>query len=95
MVLKNCEPELSYILAELFNKCLKGSCFLDCWKVSLVVPVFKNVGARSTTKSYHPVSLLSVVNKVFGKLVNNRIVDHLEKCGFFSDLLSLLLLLNP
>ena len=23
MVLKNCEPELSYILAELFNKCLK------------------------------------------------------------------------
>ena len=25
--LKNCEPELSYILAELFNKCLKESCF--------------------------------------------------------------------
>ena len=22
VVLKNCEPELSYILAELFNKCL-------------------------------------------------------------------------
>ena len=44
VVLKNCEPELSYILAELFNKCLKESCFLDCWKVSSVVPVFKNVG---------------------------------------------------
>ena len=29
VVLKNCEPELSYILAELFNKCLKESCFLD------------------------------------------------------------------
>ena len=27
VVLKNCEPELSYILAELFNKCLKKSCF--------------------------------------------------------------------
>ena len=25
VVLKNCEPELSYILAELFNKCLKES----------------------------------------------------------------------
>ena len=35
VVLKNCEPELSYILAELFNKCLKESCFPDCWKVSL------------------------------------------------------------
>ena len=44
VVLKNCEPELSYILAELFNKCVKESCFPDCWKVSLVVPVFKNVG---------------------------------------------------
>ena len=26
-----------------------------------------------------------MVNKVFEKLVNNRIVDHLEKCGLFSD----------
>ena len=50
-----------------------------------MVPVFKNVGERSTAKNYHPVSLLSVVSQVFEKLVNNRIVDHLEKCGLFSD----------
>ena len=85
VVLKNCESELSHILAELFNKCLKESCFPDCWKVSSVVPVFNNVGERSTAKNYRPVSLLSVVSKVFEKLVNNRIVDHLEKCGLFSD----------
>ena len=83
VVLKNREPELSYILAKLFNNCLKESCFPDCWKVSSVVP--KNVGERSTAKNYRPVSLLSVVSKVFEKLVNNRIVDHLEKCGLFSD----------
>ena len=34
VVLKNCEQERSYILAEFFNKCLKESCFPDCWKVS-------------------------------------------------------------
>ena len=51
MVLKNCKPELSYIFSELFNKCLKESCLPDCWKVSLVVPVFKNVGERSTAKN--------------------------------------------
>ena len=84
MVLKNCEPELSYILTELFSMCLKVSCFPDCWKVLLMVFVFKNVGERSA-KIYHPVSLLSVVSKVFEKLLNNRIVDHLEKCGLFSD----------
>ena len=85
VVLKNCEPKLSYILAELFNMCRKEFYFPDCWMVSSVVPVFKNVGERSTAKNYHPVSLLSVVSKVFEKLVNNRIVDHLEKCGLFSD----------
>ena len=40
VVLKNCKPEISYILAEIFNKCLKESLFPDCWKVSSVVPVF-------------------------------------------------------
>ena len=85
VVLKNCEPELSYILAKLFTKCLKESCFPDCWKISSVVPVFKNIGERSTAKNYRPVSLLSVVSKVFEKLVNNSIVGHLEKCGLFSD----------
>ena len=34
VVLKKCEPELSYILAELLNMCLTEFCFLDCWKVS-------------------------------------------------------------
>ena len=62
VVLKNCELELSYILAELFNKC-----------------------KRSVAKSYHTVSFLSVVSKVFEELVNNRFVDHLEKCDLFSD----------
>ena len=85
VVLKNCEPELSYILAKLFNNCLKESCFPGCWKISSVLPVFKNVGERSTAKNYRPVSLLSVVSKVFEKLVNNGIVDHLEKCSLFSD----------
>ena len=85
VVLKNCESELSYVLAEFFKKCLKESCFPDCWNVSLVVPVFKNVGERSTAKNYRPATLLSVVSKVFEKLVNNRNVDHLEKCDLFSD----------
>ena len=30
VVVKKCEPELSYILDELFNKCLKESCLPDC-----------------------------------------------------------------
>ena len=50
-----------------------------------VAPLFKDVGEKSTTKNCRPVSLLSVVCKVFQKLGNNSIVDHLEKCGLFSN----------
>ena len=56
----------------LFSRLLEGFIGGPCWE-------------RSTARNYHPVSLLSVVSKVFEKLVNNRIVDHLKKCGLFSD----------
>ena len=41
-----------------------------------MAPVFKNVGEKSAAKIYHPVSLLSVITKVFEKLINNSIVDY-------------------
>ena len=50
-----------------------------------MVPLFKNVREKPTAKNYCPVSLLPVVSKVFEKLVNNRTVDHPEKCSLFSD----------
>ena len=60
-----------------------------------MAPVFKNVGERSTAKNQRRASLVSVVSKVFEKLGNNRIVDHLQKCGLFSDFEYGLGLLNP
>ena len=47
-----------------------------------MVPVFKNVGERSTVKKTTALLVFFLLKK---KLVNNRIVDHLEKCGLFSD----------
>ena len=51
VVLKNCELELSYIFAEFINKCLKESCFPDCWKFSSVVPIFKMLGKGLQVKA--------------------------------------------
>ena len=76
VVLKNCEPELPYILAELFNKCVMESYFPDCWKVSSVAPVFKNVGKGLQLKT-------TALLVFYQWSVNDRIVDHLEKCGPF------------
>ena len=53
--------------------------------MKLAVSVFKNVRERCIVKNYHSVSLLFVVSKVFQKLVNNRLVDHLGKYCLFSD----------
>ena len=50
-----------------------------------MVPVLQNTGERSAAKNYCSVSFLSVVSKVFEKLVNNRIVDNQEKKGLFPD----------
>ena len=36
-------------------------------------------------KNYCSVSLLFVVNKIFEKLVNSRLVNHLKKCGLYYD----------
>ena len=58
----------------LFSRLLEGL---------FLVPIFKNVGERSTAKNYCPVTLLSVVSDVFEKLVINTLVDHKEKCGVF------------
>ena len=71
VILKNCEPELSYVpsyVLPLSNKCLKESCSPDCLKVSSVVPIFNNIEEQSTAEDCCPVSLLYVVGKVFKKL---------------------------
>ena len=54
VVTKNCDCELSYILAELLNMCLNKSCFPDCWKVSSVAPVF--------LKGYVPYKMITSQN---------------------------------
>ena len=60
------------------------------FQVNLTAQDFKG----STAKNYCPVSLLSVVNKVIEKLVNKKIVSHLEKCGLFLFLIWFYVLIN-
>ena len=83
VVLKNCEPKLSYILLEFFNIYLKEYCFPGCWKVSSVVPVFKNVEETCTTKNYRPASLLSVVNKVLKNFSKKALLITYRNVTFF------------
>ena len=57
-------------------------CLSDYWKVLSVVPVFKKVGEWCTSKKYCPVSLLSLVSKVFEKRVNKICWSRREMWSF-------------
>ena len=85
IVLQECSPELSPKLAKLFKKCISESCFPSSWRIASVVPVFKNSGERSDPKNYRPISLLSVISKVFESLINSSLTRHLESLNLLSD----------
>ena len=48
-----------------------------------MVPLFQNVGERSMAKIYRPLSLISVVSKIFEKFINNRLADHFRNMALF------------
>ena len=48
-----------------------------------MVTVFKDVEKRSIARNYNHTSFLSAVSKIFEKLANNELADHLEKYSLF------------
>ena len=77
VVLGNCEPKLSYILAELFIMCLKESWFSNCWKKSHLWSVYLGMLQKVVLlKAIALLVLSSMGNKVFGNLVYNRLLDY-------------------
>ena len=82
-LLENCEPDRSSILAEHFNTCLKESCFPDYWRIHQWSVYFRMFGKGLLLKSAAVLVFFLWLVKSLKKPVNNRIVDHLEKCGHF------------
>lgn len=70
----NISCPLSYI----FNLSLQSGNFPNSMKIAKVSPVYKK-GDKTEPGNYRPISVLSVISKVFEKLVNNRLVKFLEK----------------
>ena len=70
-------------LCDLFNKSLVSGVFPNDWKCARVTPLFKQ-GEPSDLNNYRPISVISVIAKVFER----TIYDHLYNFLTNEDLIS-------
>ena len=101
-VLKASIENCSEVLTKLFNSAILTSDFPNKQKVADVSPIFKKDGPQKS-KNYRTVSVLSVVSKVFERLLHIQVSLHVEEylspylCGYrkgFSTQKALLSLLE-
>ena len=69
-----------YLLEQLFSVIWREETVPKQWREGLIVNLFKK-GDREVPGNYRGITLLSVVGKVFCKILNNRLVQCLDKGG--------------
>ena len=72
-------------LSQLFNKSLSLGVYPTEFKIAHVKPIFKNKGSPSDISNYRPISILSVVSKIFEKLVYRNIYAHITDHKLLTD----------
>ena len=78
-ILNTILPDISRILADIFNLSFETGSFIDSLKLVKVIPVYKNKGSPLDTNNYRPISLLSNIDKILEKLVYSRLISFLDK----------------
>ena len=62
----------------IFNKAITSGQYPDALKIAKVIPLFKK-GDNTLITNYRPISLLSLLNKIFEKLLYRRLYKFLHK----------------
>jgi hypothetical protein len=76
-ILKVSAPYISSPLNYICNKSIRSGTFPIHLKYSIVKPLFKK-GDRENIANYRPISLLTSFSKVFGKIVYERLLQHIN-----------------
>jgi hypothetical protein len=74
-LIKEAGPSIVKILTKIFNKSLQLAKFPALWKKANVLPIYKKAEDYITT-NYRPVSLLSILAKIFEKIVFKYLFNY-------------------
>lgn len=76
--------ELSVYLEAIFNKLLNTGTFPKRWSEGLIVPIHKK-GSIHAAENYRGITLLSVLGKLFTRVLNNRLTQWAEDYGVYAE----------
>ena len=76
-ILKELQDILTPILEIIFNHSLNTGIVPSDWKLANITPLFKK-GDHSQPNNYQPISLTSIVSKLFEHILSSNIRKHLE-----------------
>ena len=82
-LLKEITLKVIPVIVYLFNMCIINGVYPKVLKVARVVPIYKS-GDRSIVSNYRPISNLSIFNKIFETLINNRMQSFITKHNIIS-----------
>jgi len=77
-MLKHMGPKTKTKLLALFNNGWKSGHLPQSWREADMVPIHKKGKDRKKASSYRPISLTSCVGKLLERMINSRLVWHLE-----------------
>ena len=77
-LLKCASTVISNFLAEMYNFSITAGRYPSKLKMAMIIPIFKD-NDKSEVNNYRPISLLSVFNKLFEKIMYNRMKQFIEQ----------------
>ena len=70
-------------LTQIFNKIISTGIFPTDWKLAKVTPIFKK-GKKDEMNNYRPIPVISVVAKIFEKLIFEQLYEYLNNNNLIS-----------
>ena len=83
LILKWAAHILIPYLTSIFNHCIRDGVYPNILKTARVTPISKG-GAKNDTSSFRPISILTQLNRIFEKLLYNRLFGFFSKHGILS-----------